>query len=110
MRAGTLDRRIVIERRTVDAAATEPVETWGPLPETAPDPTAVWAAVRQQSGREFFAADQVQSERKVVFRLRWRTGIKVTDRVVYDGRHHDIHEVRELGRRDGLELFTTTRE
>ena len=44
-----------------------------------------------------------------MFRLRWRTGIKVTDRVVYDRRHHDIHEVRELGRRDGLELFTTTK-
>jgi hypothetical protein len=31
------------------------------------------------------------------------------DRVDYDGQLHDIHEVRELGRRAGLELHTIAR-
>ena len=106
--AGRLDRTIVLQRRTV-TDDVEPTETWGPLPQTAPQPTEVRAQVVQQSGRELFAADQLQAERKVLFRIRWRSDVTEKDRVLYDGRIHDIHEVRELGRRDGLELFTTTR-
>ena len=101
MRAGDLDRRISIERFTSTVSDTgEPIETWANL-------ATVWAKVDQQSGREFFATVQEVSERKVVFRIRWIEGLIVLDRVVCDGVMHDIHEVRRLGRKEGVELHTT---
>lgn len=101
MRSGDLDRRITIERVTIgESPSGEPTETWNAL-------ATVWAKVEQQGGREFFASAQEVSERKVVFRIRWIEGLTVLDRVVCDGDVHDIHEVRRLGRKEGLELHTT---
>lgn len=101
MRAGDLDRRITIERATIEYSGSgEPIETWNAL-------ATVWAKVDQQGGREFFATAQEVSERKVVFRIRWIEGLNVLDRVMLDGAEHDIHEVRRLGRKEGVELHTT---
>jgi len=104
MRAGDMDRRITILRYELagDDGWGNPVETYVPTEE-------VWAEAKQESGREFFAAASIQSERKVVFRLRWiDPEVRVYDRVLYAGREHNIHEVRELGRKEGLELHTTS--
>ena len=102
MRAGDMDRRITILRYELagDDGWGNPVETYVPT-------ETVWAEVRQEGGREFFAAASIQSERKVVFRLRWIEEVRVYDRVLYDDREHNIHEVKELGRQEGLELHTT---
>lgn len=100
MRAGDLDRRITIENIVIGQSPSgEPIETWTPV-------ATVWAEVQQQSGREFFATAQTVSERRVVFKLRWLAGITVLHRVIYDAREHNIQEVREIGRRAGLELHT----
>ncbi len=100
MRAGALDRRVTIERYTVTQDEYgEQIETWAPL-------AIVSAQVVQQSGREFLAAEQVQAEVRVLFRTRWIEGVQETDRVSYGDRLHNIQEVKELGRRDGLELMT----
>jgi len=102
MRAGDLDRRI-----TIQSYSYERDDFGGEIPIWT-DAAAVWAQVAQEGGREFLGAETIRSERKVVFRLRWLPGITVTHRVLYDGREHNILEVRELGRREGLELHTTT--
>lgn len=100
MRAGDLDRRVTLRRKTVTQDAYgEEIEDWTDL-------ATIWANVRQESGREFFANATTNAERKVIFRIRWLAGIAVTDKVQYEGRDHDIHEVKELGRREGLELHT----
>jgi hypothetical protein len=39
--------------------------------------------------------------------VRWLEGVSVLDRIVYEDRPHNITEVRELGRREGLEIYTT---
>lgn len=104
MRAGDMDRRITILRYELagDDGFGNPIETYVPT-------EVVWAEVKQESGREFFAAAAIQSERKVVFKLRWiDPEVRVYDRVLYGEREHNIHEVRELGRQEGLELHTTT--
>lgn len=101
MRAGDMDRRILIQSYSYET------DEYGGTIDTWTDVAEVWANVTQQSGREFFGAGTIQSERKVVFRLRWLDGITVLHRIVYDGRDHDIQEVRELGRKEGLELHTT---
>jgi len=96
-----MDRRITIQRYEVvgDDGFGNEITEWNDL-------ATVWAEVKQESGREFFAAAAIQSERKVIFKLRWMD-VTVIDRVSYDGTLHDIHEVRELGRTEGLELHTT---
>lgn len=100
MKAGPLDRRATIQRKSVtyDDYGQE-IESWSDL-RTLP------AQVIQQSGREFLAADQVQAERRVLFRMRWFGGVTVLDRVIYDARVHNIQDVKELGRREGVELMT----
>lgn len=100
MRAGKLDRRVTLERFTSTVNEfNEPIETWAPI-------ATVWAELVQETGREFLAQSEVTAERKAVFRIRYRAGITVRDRVIYDGRAHNIVDVRELGRRKGLELHT----
>lgn len=101
MRAGDLDRKITIQRFTTTQLPD------GSLEETWADIASVWAKVDQQGGREFFATVQEVSERRVVFRIRWIEGLTVLDRVMCDGAVHDIHEVRRLGRKEGVELHTT---
>jgi len=103
MRAGDMDRRITIQRYVVigDDGFGNEITEWIDL-------ATVWAEVKQESGREFFAYGGINSDRKVVFRLRWIDGgVTVLDRVSYGDRDHNIHEVRELGRQVGLELHTT---
>lgn len=100
MKAGPLDRRVTIQRYTETRDEfNEPIMTWADL-------ATVSARVVQQSGREFLSADQTQAERRVLFRLRWIDGVTVLDRVSYTGRLHNIQDVKELGRREGLELMT----
>lgn len=100
MRAGTLHRRVTIQRAELVDDGWGTVEEWSDL-------FSSWAQVIQQGGREFFAMAGEVAVRRVVFRLRWRSGITVRDRVIYRGLAHDIEDVRELGRGAGLELHTS---
>jgi SPP1 family predicted phage head-tail adaptor len=101
MRAGDLDRRITIQRRVVTSGPfNEPIVTFELLAE-------IWADVRQQGGAEFLKAETIIAQRRVVFCIRWLAGVTALDRVVYEGRSHNVTEVRELGRREGLELYAT---
>ena len=99
MRAGSLYRRITVQRVTYVDDGYGSSEQWQ-------DAFSTWAQMIQESGREFIAAAAVQATRRVVFRLRWRPGISVLDRVIYRGLPHNIEDVKELGRADGLELHT----
>jgi SPP1 family predicted phage head-tail adaptor len=101
MRAGDMDRRIAIEKRVLTTGPfNEQIVTFVLLAD-------VWAEVKQQGGSEFLAAETVTAERRVVFRIRWLPGVSALDRVTHEGRAHNITETRELGRREGIELYTT---
>lgn len=100
MRSGNMDRHLTIQRLTYANGPLGVVEQWA-------DHLSLWAEMKQESGQEFFAAATVNSERKVIFRIRW-VDVTVLDRVAYGGRNYDINEVRELGRKAGIELHTTT--
>lgn len=100
MRAGGLDRRVTLQRATTEQNEYgEIISTWGDL-------ATVFAEVRQQSGKEYLAAGGIEASVRVVFYLRYFPGLTVLDRVSYEGRLHNIEEVREIGRRDGTELHT----
>ena len=70
MKAGTLNNRITIQRRTGGEDA------WGaPLPAGWEDVAQVWANVRHVSGSEMIRADADGSKVKASIRIRWRCGI-----------------------------------
>lgn len=97
MRAGSLYRRVTIQRFESYDDGWGTVEDWTDL-------FPGWAQVIQQSGREFFEAGGLEAVQRVVFRMRWREGITPLDRVIYRGIAYNIQDVRELGRAAGIEL------
>lgn len=103
MRAGKLDRTIVIERATVTVGAGgQQVPAWASL-------GALRAQLVQASTEEFIRGFGTSEETAIVFRTRFVAGITTADRVIHDGATHHIVEVKELGRREGLELRTIRR-
>lgn len=103
MRAGKLDRWIIIERAIRDVKETgAPGEVWQTF-------AAMRAEIVQASAQEFMRDFGASSEAATVFRIRYVRGVTVADRVLYAGRVHDLKEIKELGRRKGLELRTVGR-
>ena len=103
MRAGKLDRIIKIQRSsgtTINAAGT-PTETWADL-------ATMRAQLIQASTEEFLRGWGAAAEGVAIFKIRFLDGLKVHDRVIHEGVIHDIREIKELGRRHGLELRTVS--
>ncbi|MGV1918038.1 phage head closure protein [Rhizobium sp. 22-785-1] len=95
---GNLDRRITIERETETVMPSGSVmKAWTPV-------ATVWAELIQQTASEFFTGFGEAETGTVIFRVRYRPGITSADRVTYDGTAYGIKEIKELGRRDALEL------
>lgn len=103
MRAGRLDRRVTLQKptRTQDDFG-QAVETWS-------DVATVWAGVRQTAGSEFLQAQSETNEQQIVFTMRYRADVRETWRVVWEGRNFDVIEVRQLGRRAGIEVMAHAR-
>jgi SPP1 family predicted phage head-tail adaptor len=103
MNAGDLDRRVTLERATVtlDAFGGE-TQTWATLAE-------VWAQAMPVSDGEKWRAAEVAATISTRFRIRWRADLRVGDRLIYDGRVFDIIGVKEIGRREGLEITASAR-
>lgn len=105
MRAGKLDRRLQIFRKSVaESDSGEPVETWALL-------ATVWAQQRPNRGAERFTARQLVGEAVMTFHIRYRADLAMTvqDRLEYEGKVWDIEDIRELGRRVGTEIDATAR-
>ncbi|MET0171086.1 MAG: phage head closure protein [Agrobacterium vaccinii] len=98
MRAGKLDKTITIERHvvTVDDYGTQ-TEGWTEI-------ATVRAQLVQSTTEEFMRSFGSTGETAVIFRIRHRDGFKVEDRVTEQGQAYDVKEIKELGRREGLEL------
>ncbi|MDW7651312.1 MAG: phage head closure protein, partial [Bacillota bacterium] len=56
----------------------------------------VWASIEPLSGREFFAAQQVNAEVSTKITLRYKAGIKPEMRVLFAGRVFEILSVINL--------------
>lgn len=90
MKAGDLRHRITIQcpARSKDAHGRI-VSEWQPLCE-------IYAAVRNVSAREFFAAAAVHMEDVVTFSIRWRSDIDSSMRIIFRGNAYGIMEVNHL--------------
>ena len=105
MRAGALDRKIVIEVKglTKDGFGQEK-EGWTTL-------YNVSAQVLPMRGNERFIGDQPMDQADTKFRIRHIAGINPKDhRIFYNGKAYDITgQPMEIGRREGLELHCKAR-
>ncbi|HWK14822.1 MAG TPA: phage head closure protein [Rhizobiaceae bacterium] len=101
MRAGNLDCVIVIESYVPGEPNefNEIISSWEPLAE-------VRAQIIQASTEEFMRSWGISSETAIIFRTRYVPNVRLVDRIRYEGEVHNIKEVKELGRRRGLEIRT----
>lgn len=97
MRAGKLNRVIDIERAvvTVDTFGT-PVETWKWV-------TSLRAQLVEETAEETMRSHGSATETLLVFRTRFYD-LTLAERIVYGGRPYDLKKIKELGRRQGMEL------
>lgn len=103
MRAGALDRRITLQRRTVtqDIYGAE-IETWT-------DIATVWAQRMELRGDERWQAMQSVAKTDIKYKIRYRADVGPLDRLTDGGRVFNIRAVLEIGRREGLELHAEAR-
>lgn len=103
MRAGNLDRTITLQRFTAapDDFGT-PVETWS-------DVAMLRAEIVEAGTAEFFRNDAPRDDTTIVFRTRFLAGVTNADRIEYEGRSFDVKEMKEIGRRKGLEIRCVAR-
>lgn len=101
MRAGGLDRQVVIQTATETQGATgEPAVTWGTF-------ATIWASRRDTLGRERVMAGAETAMADAVFRIRYLSGVTAKMRLVEGSDVWDIVALAELGRREGLDLTCT---
>lgn len=103
IRAGALDRQIMIERAypSTDALGAE-IANWQPL-------QAVRAQQITQRAIEAWKAGGTAAQAEVVWRVRWSRNLADVgeqDRITYCGWVYPISGVTEIGRREGLEITT----
>lgn len=101
LNAGDLDRRITLQQHGLTRNAdNEPIVGFTTL-------ATVWASVEYTSDVEKVRAAQVGATVSVRFQIRYSNavkGIDAKDRVIYQDKTFDIVGVKELGRREGIEI------
>lgn len=103
MRAGKLDKSITVQRLT---NTTNPVEPWVPGEIAIEDIVTLRAQRLQSSTEEFRTAYGTGSEQTAVFKTRYFDDIRTTDQVKFEGTIYDVKEIKEIGRKHGLEIRT----
>ena len=88
--AGTLNRRITIQEKTVtrDAYGAEVID-WTEVAE-------VWAAVLPIRGSEYVSLQMAQADLTTRFVIRYRAGVTPAMRIVYGDAVYDIKEVIDV--------------
>jgi head-tail adaptor len=117
MRAGTLDIRIALQRKTISYSSSGvPVETWATLVQR-------WASINPLTGDERNAAQQWIAREQTQFTLRWSSEIadlSPLDQLIYPASDaanspvpsrstFDIISVHEVGRNDKIVINAARR-
>ena len=96
MKAGRLDRRIVIQENTeVKASNGQRTLTWSTFITT-------WSNPVEKDGAEKTDNNNRSTIRMVNFRIRFRDDITNDMRVIWENKYYKIEDTKELGRREGL--------
>lgn len=105
VKAGNLDRRLSLWAAQASDDGFGTVETFAAI-------GTVWASKRDVSDSERWAAGQVQAHITTRFQVRYSTmtaGMTAQDRVSCEGKTYDIVAVKEIGRREGIEISGAAR-
>lgn len=95
---GRLDRRIELQAANFTVSASgERSENWSVF-------ATVWAEERERPVREIEAGGTEQAQKEIVFFIRYRSDLSERNRVVYKGSVFNIENIREIGRKEALEL------
>lgn len=98
MRAGALDRTIVIERATTTInEVREKVQTWAPILTLRAQRLLNETVDRTEKG-------VAMTMRTATFRTRFVDMIGLNDRVSFEGVPWIIKDIQEVGRREALEI------
>ena len=101
MRAGRLDRRIIIQQFSPASPAIdadgEPSGSWTTL-------DAVWAEILPLKGTEKMQGQQELAQADYKIYIRYRADVTPVHRISYAGNIYDILTVLPIGRNKGLEL------
>lgn len=104
--AGSLDRRVQFRRAAPADDGLTMVETWADYG------AVVWAAKSDISDGERWRAGAVAASITTRFRIRY-SGFAATvtpkDRMACEGRDYDISGIKEIGRREWLEITAAAR-
>lgn len=106
MRAGALDRRIQFRRAALADDGIGQAEVFADLGDM------VWASKADVSDGERLRAGQVEASLTTRFVVRWSpftAALTPKDRLRCEGRDYDILWIKEIGRREGLELSARAR-
>jgi SPP1 family predicted phage head-tail adaptor len=104
--AGDLDRRVQFGRATVTHDGLTSVEAFANLG------SPVWASKRDVTDVEKARAAEMQASITTRFVVRWSgltAGLTPKDRLTCEGTDYDITGIRELGRRNMLEITASAR-
>ena len=106
MQAGKLDRKIILQRFTETRDEyNEPVKTWATLATRS-------ASYEPLSDGEKFSASETAAEASARFVIRYSSAVAdldPKDRLTFDGVVYQILRVKEIGRREGLEITVSGR-
>lgn len=100
MQIGNLDRRVTFQ------TANHTPDSTGYIGPAYADAFTVWAEVVPQDLRnaEPFVDQTFNPQQVMIFRVRYRTDIDTTMRILHNNEIYDIEMVVEIGRREGLEI------
>lgn len=104
---GALDREVTIQQLSSESSGGYPTESWTTLE------SGVWMSRKDMRGSERFMASQLSAAFDTRWELHWREDMDpdVVDvpkkrRLLYRGRVYDITAAVELGRQEGIALYT----
>jgi SPP1 family predicted phage head-tail adaptor len=105
LNVGKLDRRIVIHysSETADADTNEPVKTYSTL-------ATVWAQRLTNASVEKFEADQQVALQTVRYRVRYRSDVAETMRIVDNGVVFEILGIEQVDRKSSMILSAQLRD
>ena len=103
MKAGKLNKRVNIQ------SVTETRDDSGGVVETWTTEITVWVSIESMTGKELFAAQELQSEITHKINMRYLTGMTTKKRILYGSRIFNILSV-DMDTKQGKELVIMAKE
>ncbi|MDA3834271.1 MAG: phage head closure protein [Spirochaetales bacterium] len=100
-----MDRIVTLKSKTTtENEFGEEIVIWADIAE-------VWSERLELRGDERYQSMQTVGSIQCLYRIRYRDDVSTLDMLIdsNDNKEYDIHYVKQLGRRDGLELTVGTR-